>query len=99
MITEYLSFATRMLLAFGVVFEVPVVVTFLAAAGIVDLRQLLRFSRWWVLISSILAAALTPPDVGSQLMMMVPLVVLYFISVALVAILGFGRKKPAAGVA
>ncbi len=93
MINEYLTFATRMLLAFGVVFEVPVVVTFLAAAGIVNWRQLLRFSRWWILIAAILSALLTPPDVGSQLMMLVPLVILYFISVLLAFIFGMRRKK------
>ena len=93
MINEYLSFATRMLLAFGVVFEVPVVITFLAAAGIVDWRQLLRFSRWWVLIAAVLSALLTPPDVGSQLMMLVPLIVLYFLSVGLAAIFGYRRAK------
>jgi len=81
MIDKYLTLATRMLLAFGVVFEVPVVVTFLAIANVVTWRQLLAFSRWWIVISSIVSAVLTPPDVASQLMMMAPLVVLYMLSV------------------
>ncbi|HET6336313.1 MAG TPA: twin-arginine translocase subunit TatC [Polyangiales bacterium] len=88
MLTEYMGFATRMLLAFGVVFEVPVVVTFLAMVGIVNWKQLLKFGRWWVVIASIIAAVLTPPDVGSQLMMLVPLVVLYFMSVGLAYLFG-----------
>jgi sec-independent protein translocase protein TatC len=88
MLDEYMTFATHMLLAFGVVFEVPVVVLFLALAGIVNWKQLLSFGRWWVVIASIIAAVLTPPDVGSQMMMLVPLVVLYFFSVALAYFFG-----------
>jgi sec-independent protein translocase protein TatC len=94
MLDEYMTFATHMLLAFGVVFEVPVIVTFLALVGIVNWRQLLAFGRWWVVIASIVAAVLTPPDVGSQMMMMVPLVVLYFLSVLLAYF--FGPKVPKA---
>lgn len=88
MITEYLGFATRMLLAFGVVFEVPVVISFLALAGVVNWKQLIGFGRWWVLIASIIAAVLTPPDVGSQLMMLVPLVVLYYAAVLVAFFIG-----------
>jgi sec-independent protein translocase protein TatC len=90
---EYLDFVTQLLLAFGVVFEVPVVVTFLALAGVVDWRQLLRFGRWWIAIAAVLAALLTPPDVGSQLAMLLPLVVLYYLSVALAFV--FGRRRRA----
>lgn len=93
MITEYLSFATRMLLAFGVVFEVPVVIAFLAIAGIVNWKQLLGFGRWWIVIASIIAAILTPPDVGSQSMMLVPLVVLYYLGVLVAYLLGPKPEK------
>jgi sec-independent protein translocase protein TatC len=89
MITENLSFATQILLAFGVVFEVPVVVTFLSLAGMVNWRQLVAFGRWWVVIASVLAAVLTPtPDAGSMMLMLVPLVVLYYASVALAYFFG-----------
>lgn len=94
MLGEYMGFATRMLLAFGTVFEVPVVVTFLSLVGIVNWKQLLKFGRWWVVIAAVLAALLTPPDVGSQLMMLVPLVVLYYLSVGLAFL--FGPKVPPA---
>ncbi len=97
MIDEYLSFATQMLLGFGVVFEVPVVVAFLALAGIVNWKQLLKFGRWWVLLASILAGVLTPsPDVGSQMMMLTPLVVLYFAAVGIAYLIGpkVEAKKP-----
>ncbi|NOY93467.1 MAG: twin-arginine translocase subunit TatC [Deltaproteobacteria bacterium] len=95
MITEYMSLVTRLLLAFGIVFEVPVVVTFLAAMGVVNGPMLLRFSRWWVLVAALLSAILTPPDVASQVMMLVPLVVLYFISVGIAFIIGDRKKKRA----
>jgi sec-independent protein translocase protein TatC len=97
MLTEYLGFATRMLLAFGVVFEVPVVVTFLALAGIVNWKQLLAFGRYWAVIAAIIAAVLTPPDVGSMTMMLVPLIVLYFLSVVLAYFLGPKPEKSVAG--
>lgn len=91
-LSEYLDFTTTMLLAFGVVFEVPVVVTFLAVTGIVDWRQLLKFGRWFIVIAAVLAAVLTPPDVGSQITMLVPLIALYYLSVLLAFI--FGKRKP-----
>lgn len=93
MIGEYLDFSTQLLLAFGIVFEVPVIITFLALAGIVDWKQLLKFSRWWIVASSVIAALLTPPDVGSQMLMFVPLVVLYFLSVGIAFVVG--KKRPA----
>jgi sec-independent protein translocase protein TatC len=95
MIDQYLTFSLQMLLAFGVVFEIPVVVAFLALAGIVNWKQLLKFGRWWVLIAAIIAGILTPPDVGSQLLMLGPLVVLYYLSVGIAFFLG--PKPEAAG--
>ena len=98
LITENMAFATQVLLAFGVVFEVPVVVTFLALAGIVNWRQLLAFGRWWVVIASVISAVLTPtPDAGSMLLMLVPLVVLYYFSVVLAYV--FGPKADAEAAA
>jgi sec-independent protein translocase protein TatC len=100
LITENVAFATQVLLAFGVVFEVPVVVTFLAFAGIVNWRQLLSFGRWWVVIAAVISAVLTPtPDAGSMLLMLVPLVVLYYISVLLAYLFGSkaDSEKPSAG--
>jgi sec-independent protein translocase protein TatC len=95
MIDKYLSFSTKMLLAFGVVFEVPVLVSFLAMAGLVNWKQFLRFGRWWVVIAAVLSALLTPPDIASQMLMFVPLVLLYFISVGLAFILGPKPEKSA----
>lgn len=90
-ISEILTFEVRMLLAFGIVFELPVVISFMALAGIVNWKQLLRFSRWWVLIATVLSSLLTPPDVGSQLLMLGPLIFLWFVSVFLAWVVG--RKR------
>jgi len=93
-ISEILTFEIRMLLAFGIVFELPVVVSFMAAANIVHWKTLLKFSRWWVLISTVLASLLTPPDVGSQLLMLGPLIILWFVSVLFAYIIQRGRPDP-----
>jgi sec-independent protein translocase protein TatC len=77
-----------MLLAFGVVFEIPVVVTFLALAQLVNWKQLMAFGRWWILVAAVVAALLTPPDVTSLLAMLIPLIVLYSLSVGIAYLLG-----------
>jgi sec-independent protein translocase protein TatC len=93
MIGEVMSFVVRLLLAFGAVFEVPVVVVFLAVAGIVDWRQLLSFGRYWAVVAAILAAVLTPPDVVSQTMMLGPMIGLYYFAVLLAYLFTLGREK------
>ena len=91
-ISEYFSLATRLLLAFGVIFEMPIFMVFLAKAGIVDVSFLNRNRKYAILINFVIAAILTPtPDVVNQLMMAVPLIVLYEISV--IAIWLFGKKE------
>lgn len=92
-VKDYMPFFRSMLIAFGVVFEVPVVVVFLAGAGIVTWRQLLKFSRWWIVVASFLAMLLTPQDVYSMVMMLVPLVVLYFVGVAVAYLMTASRDK------
>jgi sec-independent protein translocase protein TatC len=93
-ISEYLSFVTRMLLAFGITFELPVVTFFLARLGVVTHRTLLGGLRYAIVVIFVVAAVLTPgPDVASQLLMAAPLLVLYAASI-LVAFL-VGRPAPA----
>ena len=96
---DYLELSTRLLLAFGVVFEVPVIISFLSFAGIVNWKQLLGFFRWWVVISAVISAILTPPDVGSQMMMLVPLLLLYILSIGLAYLFGPKVTEPVAEVA
>jgi sec-independent protein translocase protein TatC len=80
----YLDFATRMLLAFGFVFELPLFISFLALAGIVTPMQLVRFSRWAVIASFVVGAFITPgPEMSSQFIVASALIGLYFLSVGL----------------
>jgi sec-independent protein translocase protein TatC len=91
---EYLGFSAKLLLAFGLVFELPLVLTFLARMGIVSVEFLKRNRKYALLIFFAGAAILTPPDVVTQIMMALPLMLLYEISIIGARI--FGRKKPAA---
>ena len=93
MIAEVLDFIIRLIIAFGAVFEVPVVVVFLAISGIVDWRTLLRFGRYWAVIAAVLAAIITPPDAVSQLMLLGPMIILYYAAVLIAYILTAGRTK------
>ncbi|WP_319526568.1 twin-arginine translocase subunit TatC [uncultured Desulfosarcina sp.] len=91
---EYLSFSAKLLLAFGLVFELPLVITFLAKLGIVSVPFLKKNRKYALLLFFVGAAILTPPDVVTQIMMALPLMVLYEISIIGARI--FGRKeKPA----
>jgi sec-independent protein translocase protein TatC len=82
-IGEYFTFFFRLILAFGVTFELPVLTFFLVRVGIWDYRFLLRQFRYAILVIFIVAAVLTPgPDVISQVMLAVPLTVLYLLSIA-----------------
>jgi len=82
---EYLSFTSTLLFAFGIVFEMPLVLVFLGRIGVINHRQLQSFRKYAILVMFAAAAMFTPPDVVSQLFMAVPLMVLYEISIWLVA--------------
>ena len=79
---DYLSLVSRMTLAFGVMFELPVLSFFLARVGLIDHRFLLRHYRYAIIVIALLAAVLTPPDFISQILFMIPLSLLYVISIA-----------------
>jgi sec-independent protein translocase protein TatC len=90
---EYLEFAWRFMLMFGLVFQMPLVSYILSRLGIINHRMLSKYRRYAIVGIFIVAAVFTPPDVFSQLMMATPLLILYEISI-LVAYL-FGKKVPA----
>jgi sec-independent protein translocase protein TatC len=91
MMPEYLDFVSQMLLAFGIVFELPLFILFLSIAGVVNYLQLLRFGRWFILVAFTVGAIITPPDTTSQLVMSIPLCLLYFVSIGLAFLFG---KRP-----
>lgn len=87
---EYLSFSAKLLLAFGFVFELPIVITFLARIGLVTVDFLKKNRKYAVLLFFAGSAILTPPDVVTQIMMSIPLMILYEISIVGARI--FGKK-------
>lgn len=90
-IQQYLSFATRLLIAFGLVFEMPVFFFFLGRVGLVSYKGLAAQRRIAVVLVFVAAAILTPPDVVSQLMLAGPLMILFELSLQVVRITG---KRP-----
>lgn len=78
---EYLGFASKLLLAFGLVFELPLVITFLARLGLVTVPFLKKSRKYAILIFFTGAAILTPPDVVTQIFMALPLMLLYEVSI------------------
>ena len=90
-VKQYFSFSTKLLLAFGVVFELPVVIFFLSRMGIVTPAFLKKNRKYAILLTFALAAIFTPPDVITQCMMAVPLIVLY--EAGIIIALLFGKKQ------
>lgn len=91
-ITEYLDFIFKFFLAFGVAFEMPVILTFLGLMGVIDAGFLAKNRRYAIVIMAVVAAVVTPPDALSMISLLVPLVVLYELSVILVRVIG--RRSP-----
>lgn len=89
---EYLGFAAKLLIAFGLVFELPLVLTFLAKLGVVSVDFLKKNRKYALLLFFAGSAILTPPDVVTQVMMALPMMLLYEISIIGARIFG---KKPA----
>lgn len=94
MVDRYTDLAVGLLFAFGLVFELPLVIIFLARIGLVDHKQLLRFSRYFIVIAFALGAILTPtPDPLNQALMAGPLVLLYFLATGVAWLIGKRRKE------
>ncbi len=82
-IGEYISFFTKLLIGFGIAFELPVITFFLAKLGLVSDKTLTGFFRYAIVIIFIVSALLTPPDVLTQLLMAGPLLLLYGFSIVI----------------
>jgi sec-independent protein translocase protein TatC len=94
MMQLYLDLTRDMMLAFGAVFELPLLILFLSMIGMVTHRGLWRFNRWFVVIAFVVGAILTPtPDVASQVAMAGPMIILYNLSILLAWAVTARREK------
>ena len=97
MLSEYFELTRNLMLAFGAVFELPLLIYFLAAVGLVTHRGLWKFNRWFIVLAFIIGAILTPsPDVVSQVMMALPMIALYNLSILVAYFVTRRRERAAA---
>jgi sec-independent protein translocase protein TatC len=95
-IDNYLSFVLTMFIAFGVTFEVPIVVVLLVRMGVLTVKKLREIRPYVIVGAFIVAAVVTPPDVFSQLILALPLIILYEAGIIAARIfVGTGEKKAA----
>ena len=92
-VDEYMGFVLRLIFGFGIVFEMPVVSLFLARLGLITADYLRSIRRYAVVVIFVLAAVFTPPDPLSQMMMALPLLGLYEISIWIAVVAGRRRKN------
>jgi sec-independent protein translocase protein TatC len=90
---RYISFTTSFLFSFGLVFQLPVVFWFLGSIGLINTKFLRRNRKYALLIIVIISAILTPPDIFSQVLMAIPLMLLYELGIFMVY-LSWRKKKP-----
>ncbi len=96
-ISEYLAFSAKLMLAFAVTFEMPIFALFLTRLGLIDHRMMLRQFRFAILGIFVVSAALTPPDMVSQFLLALPLLLLYGLSIGVSYVFRPRPEKQAAG--
>jgi len=89
-VDEYFSFTSSVILAAGLVFEMPILIFFLARIGIVTPAFLIQKMKYAILLAFIIGAILTPPDIASQVALAVPIILLYVLGIGIAW--AFGKK-------
>src|SRR5690606_11560461 len=89
-VSEYLGMIMTLIFAFGLCFQLPVLLTLLARAGLIRLETLRKGRKFALIIALLVAAFLTPPDIISQILLALPILALYELSILLIA----WRQKP-----
>lgn len=89
----YTGFFAKMMIGFGVAFELPVISFFLAKLGLITDKTLIKFFRIAIVLIFILSAFLTPPDISTQFLMAIPLIILYGVSIIIVYFVNREEKE------
>jgi len=92
-IGEYVGFFTKIMIGFGISFELPVITFFFAVLGLVDDESLKGFFKYAVVIIFVVASLLTPPDIITQLLMAGPMIILYGVSILIARAVNPARKE------
>ncbi|WP_333592764.1 twin-arginine translocase subunit TatC [Brevundimonas sp.] len=100
-VSDYMNLVTALILAFGFCFQLPVVMTLLGMAGLISSKAMVSGRRYAIVAVAVVAAVVTPPDPISQIMLIVPLVLLYEVSIWCVRIIEMrrGKREAAEGLA
>ena len=100
-VSDYMNLVTALILAFGFCFQLPVVMTLLGMAGLISSKAMVSGRRYAIVVVAVVAAVVTPPDPISQIMLIVPLVLLYEVSIWCVRIIEMrrGKREAAEGLA
>ena len=93
MVGEYLNFAVKLILAFGLIFELPVILVFLSLLGVVTPEGLAKYRRHAIVVMAVVSAFLTPADPYTMLAMMLPMMLLYEVSVVMTRVLRRRRQE------
>jgi sec-independent protein translocase protein TatC len=92
-VSEYLDLIIQLILGFGIVFELPVLLTLLVSAELLETKTLAKQRRYAILVGFVISAILTPPDALSMMMMAIPLVGLYEISIVIGRVIEARRRR------